>query len=52
MGLYNMIGRVSVVAAPMVAEMPEPWPMSTSMILCALAFFSVTILKKTKDGAS
>lgn len=49
MGLYNMIGRVSTVAAPMVAEMPQPVPMAASIFLCLLALLSVCLLKQADE---
>lgn len=49
LGLYNMLGRITTVSVPMVAEMPEPIPMATCIILCAIATMSACMLKKQGD---
>lgn len=37
MGLMNVVGRLSTIAAPMIAEQDEPVPMLSAIILCSLA---------------
>ena len=49
-GFYNMIGRVSTAAAPMVAELPQPVPMATNISLCIVAIISVCFLKKVDQA--
>lgn len=46
MGIQNMIGRMSTIAAPVVAEMSGPAPMAVSILLCISASISACMLKK------
>lgn len=45
MGFNNVAGRSSTIAAPMVAEMRDPIPMMTSIVLCLLALIGSILLK-------
>ena len=46
MGASNTIGRASTIAAPIVAEMRNPIPMVSCILLCLAALVCATILEK------
>ena len=45
MGFTNVTGRASTILAPIVAEMADPIPMLTTILLCATAFFLSQLLE-------
>ena len=45
MGFSNVAGRLSSIMAPIVAEMRDPIPMMTTMVLCVMAFAGSMSLK-------
>ena len=47
-GLVNVAGRGSTIAAPLVAEMRDPIPMMTSIMLCLMALIGTIMLKRPK----
>ena len=44
MGLNNVFGRTSTIAAPIVAEKNDPIPMLSCIMLCGMALVSCTLL--------
>ena len=44
-GATNVVGRCSTILAPIVAELQDPIPMVTSMVLCLIALFCSINLK-------
>ena len=45
-GVCNFFARLTTISAPLVAELPEPWPINSLVVLCAIssvvAFFLPT----------
>jgi glucan phosphoethanolaminetransferase (alkaline phosphatase superfamily) len=48
-GACNVIARVTSIMAPMIAEVPAPYPMTIYVLYCFLTFFAVFILKKEDE---
>jgi hypothetical protein len=46
MGLCNVVSRLFTIAAPIVAELPDPIPMLSCVILCIIALAACVLLKK------
>ena len=49
MGFCNVAGSSSTIAAPIIAEMRDPIPMMTTIVLCFLAFIGSLNLKQPEE---
>lgn len=47
-GSSNVVGRCSTILAPIVAELEDPIPMISSLMLCMIALFCSTLLEQPK----
>ena len=49
MGISNVVGRLSTILAPVIAEMPDPIPMMSTMILCFGALVCCLMLQQPNN---
>jgi hypothetical protein len=49
MGFSNVVGRLSTIAAPMIAEQPDPIPMVSCIVLCMVSLFSSMQLEQPES---